>query len=192
MHVNRVKVSGFLLTAGALEFLVFMLLAELLYPGYSVSGNYISDLGVGRTAVIFNSSIIVLGLLVISGGYFLFPFSKAGSVILMLAGLGAALVGVFPENTGEIHSLSALLVFSMGGIFPFAIILRLRSFYTAVYVLLGIVSLASLVLFATGHYLSLGAGGMERMIAIPELLMLLSFGTMLGGSSAHVQSSAVR
>ena len=43
-------------------------------------------------------------------------------------------------------------------------------------VFLGIVSLSALVLFASGTYLGLGKGGMERMVAYPALLWVVGFG----------------
>ncbi len=66
MSINRLNVAGgLLLFIGVAEFLLLMLIAEAIYPGYSVSRNYISDLGVGPTAVLFNSSIIIMGLLLV-------------------------------------------------------------------------------------------------------------------------------
>ncbi len=50
-----------LLLFGASQFLLLLVAAEALYPGYSVATNAISDLGVGETAVIFNSSIVIFG-----------------------------------------------------------------------------------------------------------------------------------
>ncbi|MEM3851810.1 MAG: DUF998 domain-containing protein [Methanomassiliicoccales archaeon] len=171
--------AGILLTVGGIQFLIMMLVAETIYPSYSVSKNYISDLGVGRTALLFNISIILLGLLIILSGYLLRSFYLPLFPVFFLAGLGAALVGIFPENTGEIHSLSALLVFAMGGIATYFILARVRSVLSLIWAVLGTIGLAALALFAAGHYLGLGPGGMERMIAIPELLMLISFGAYL-------------
>lgn len=39
------RAAGALIFTGAVQFVIGMLLAEFLYPGYSASGNYISDLG---------------------------------------------------------------------------------------------------------------------------------------------------
>jgi hypothetical protein len=43
-------------------------------------------------------------------------------------------------------------------------------------VILGVVMLLALVLFASGTFLGLGKGGMERMIAYPALLWAIGFG----------------
>src|SRR5579875_2759701 len=45
MQYNMKGVAGLLLFIGILQFLFSLMAAEFLYPGYSVSQNYISDLG---------------------------------------------------------------------------------------------------------------------------------------------------
>jgi hypothetical membrane protein len=45
--VDRVNIAGLLVIIGVIEFLLAMLVTEALYPGYSISMNYVSDLGVG-------------------------------------------------------------------------------------------------------------------------------------------------
>ncbi|MBU3966041.1 MAG: hypothetical protein KKG76_01510 [Euryarchaeota archaeon] len=68
--MNFKRASGVLLFTGAVLVIIGIHLAEFLYPGYSVSGNYISDLGATcratcivyqPSAFIFNSSLIILG-----------------------------------------------------------------------------------------------------------------------------------
>jgi len=39
--------------------MVGMMMAEALYSGYSARDNYISDLGVGPSALVFNSSVFL-------------------------------------------------------------------------------------------------------------------------------------
>ncbi len=53
------------------QFVLGFTISEALYPGYSVSDNYISDLGIGPSSIIFNSSVFLLGLLLLIGTYFL-------------------------------------------------------------------------------------------------------------------------
>ena len=59
-----------MLFIGSVQFIIAMLIAEAIYPGYNVSRNYISDLGVGPAAGIFNSSVSLLGLTGILAAYF--------------------------------------------------------------------------------------------------------------------------
>ena len=55
------KLAGTLIFVGTAQFILFATVAEALYPDYSISNNYISDLGVGPSAPLFNSSVLVLG-----------------------------------------------------------------------------------------------------------------------------------
>lgn len=179
MYDNK-KMAGALFFVASIQFLLFLVITEALYPDYSVSENYISDLGVGPTALIFNLSIIVLGLLILAGTYYLhqaFKF-KVLSILLVLTGIGAAGVGLFPEDMGAIHGIFALVAFLFGGLSAIASYKVLDSPLSYFSVVLGIVALVALVLFMSGVYLGLGVGGMERMIAHPVLL----WGAGLGGS----------
>ena len=73
MDSNNKTVAGALLFGGGLQFIVAMVIAETVYPNYNVSGNYISDLGVWSkpSAAIFNPSIILLGLTILVGAFFI-------------------------------------------------------------------------------------------------------------------------
>jgi hypothetical membrane protein len=184
MHLtenSRMKISGLVLFAGVAQFFLLVLIAEAIYPGYSVANNYISDLGVGSTAYIFNTSIILLGIAIIISGIFLEKFSMPLRIVLILAGIGAMGVGVFPETTGSLHTYSSLIVFLMASIAPYFIIWRLRNTMSALWVILGTIGLISLILYVPGIYLGLGKGGMERLIVYPNLLWALGFGGYIIG-----------
>ncbi len=45
MKLNYGKISGALLFVGSAQFVIALTVAEALYPAYSISQNYISDLG---------------------------------------------------------------------------------------------------------------------------------------------------
>jgi len=187
--------AGSLLFVGGAQFAIFMIVAEAVYPKYSVSANYISDLGVwGQpSAPIFNPSIILFGLLVLTSAYFFQrALARRGfSVILALTGLGALLVGFFPENTivvigvPVIHSIGALTSFIFGGlaaISSYRVTKAPLNYFSAI---LGVSSLLALMLLlSTGSSgcLGLGVGGMERMIVYPTLVWTICFGGYLMAS----------
>ena len=50
------KIAGVLLLVASVQFILGLVVAEALYSGYSVADNYISDLGVGPSSIVFNSS----------------------------------------------------------------------------------------------------------------------------------------
>ena len=189
---NRQK-AGVILFVGAFQFIIGMLLAELLYPGYSVSGNYISDLGATcrdtcviyqPSATIFNTSVIFLGIFILVGTYFIWrEFQNYFiSILLVLTGAGAIGVGIFPETAGNVHFIVSVITFLFGAlaaIFSYKLVKMPYSYFS---VLLGIMSLMAFVLMGFEIYLGLGAGGMERMIAYPVLLWGISFGSYLMSS----------
>ena len=45
------KVAGTLFLVATSQFVIGLVVAEALYPGYSISSNYISDLGVGASEI---------------------------------------------------------------------------------------------------------------------------------------------
>lgn len=62
MRYSGKKVAGALLFIAASQFVFGLVVAEALYPGYSISLNYVSDLGVGpSSSMIFNTSVFLMG-----------------------------------------------------------------------------------------------------------------------------------
>jgi hypothetical membrane protein len=185
MQFDNKRVAGTILFVGAAQFIVLMIIAETLYPNYSTSNNYISDLGVGPSALIFNSSIILLGFMTVAGTYFIYRVfrSRLLLVLLTLAGIGAMGVGVFTESAGQIHVVFSLITFLFGGLSAIAFYKVEKTPFNWLSAVLGTMGLVALVLFGSGKYSGLGAGGMERMIAYPILLWGAGLGGHLIGSS---------
>lgn len=171
------KAAGALIFIGATQFIICMVIAEALYPGYSVSGNFISDLGVGDVAIIFNSSVFILGVTIVASVYFLmqtYPY-KLLLTFLILCGIGAMGVGIFPETYGIIHTIVSLITFLFGALSAITSYKIQKPPLSHFAVILGLMSLIALVLFGAGIYLGLDRGGMERMIAYPTLLWAIGF-----------------
>jgi hypothetical membrane protein len=189
MAYSNSKVAGTLVLIAVTQFVIGMIVSEALYPTYSTSRNYISDLGVGPSALIWNSSVFLMGLLLLIGAYFLqraFRFELL-TVMLVLTGVGAMGVGVFTEDFGVIHMVVSLITFLFGGLSAIVSVLcsRVHRFplvkmpFSALSIILGLMTLVALGLFGSGQYLGLGAGGMERMIAYPALMWGAGFGGYL-------------
>lgn len=192
MELDDTKVAGTLLFLGAVQFLIVLVVAEALYPNYSISLNYISDLGVGSTALIFNSSVFLLGLLVVAGAYFIREAFKSNFlfITLTLTGIGTMMVGLFPETAGVMHTIASLITFLFGGLATIVSYKVEKPPFSYLSVVLGALGLVGLGLFASGNYLSLGVGGMERMIAHPVLLWAVGFGGHLVSHSKDAKSTA--
>jgi len=189
MALSNASKAGVAIFVGAVQFSIFLILAEIYYPGYNVSTNYVSDLGATcptsgpcvinePTSMIFNISIALLGLLILVGAYFLqraFRWTPA-TVMVALAGVGALGVGLFPETTGIWHSIFSLIVFLFAGLAAMvtAGFQRKPMYYFSI--ILGVVTLVALVLYVGDVYLGLGPGGMERMVVYPALVWSIGFG----------------
>lgn len=176
MKFTDKTLAGVLIFLGALLSLMGIIVSEALYPGYHVS-QVISDLGVGSTALIFNVTIFIFGILLIAAAYLLL---KAGTniwftALMALIGIGEVCVGIFPETTRTPHMIAATIVFVCGGIIA---IMSFRIFpvpWAWISGALGIITLTAFILFRWKAYLGLGMGGMERIIVYP--LFLWAFGS---------------
>lgn len=93
-----------------------------------------------------------------------------------LTGIGAIGVGSFPDTAGVIDSIVSLIAFLFGGLSAIATYRLVKAPFVYFSVLMGIITLAALALYLFGIYLELGPGGMERMVAYPELLWAAGFG----------------
>jgi hypothetical membrane protein len=201
---RTVREAGVVWILAAVQFVVAMIVTQLGWSAahpYSLKNNYISDLGntacgyfpSGSTTYVcspwhnvFNGSVTFLGLLVIFGAL-LVPTAfvarrirTAGLALVLLAGVGAAGVGVFPENVnGTVHGLTSALAFVAGGLALLVLGVamigdrRWDGGYRPFSLVLGVVTLGAPALFLTGVDLGLGVGGMERLIVAPLLLWLV-------------------
>lgn len=178
MNKTYTKVAGSLILVGATQFIVGIFVAEALYAGYSTANNYISDLGVGPSALVFNASVFLFGLLSVGGAYFIMRAYGRGimPVLFLLSGIGAMGVGAFTEDTGVLHGVAALMAFLFGSLSAITAYKIEKPPLTYLSVIMGLVALVALALFGTGNYLGLGKGGMERMIVYPILLWVIAFG----------------
>lgn len=96
------------------------------------------------------------------------------------------LVGLFPENSvPALHGIGATLAFVFGNVaivvlgwsLRLPVTLRVFSFF------LGVLALGALVFYASSHFLGLGNGGIERVVAFPQTIWLIMTGTYMLSSS---------
>jgi len=191
MRLSSHALAGLLFFVGSAQFLTVLMLAEALAPGYSVSNDAISDLGVGPTGLLFNASIVVVGGFGMIAGYLLHPSHgrRLFTVAILLAGAGAIGVGVFPETIPGPHLVAALTAFvfaNVAAILAFPLEGLPLNFVSPV---LGVIGLAALALFVSGQYLGSGLGGMERMIVYPPLVWEIGFGGALMAGAAGARTA---
>jgi hypothetical membrane protein len=196
MVLSDAAKSGVVIFVGAVQFGVLLIVSEIVYSAYgtypySVSANYVSDLGatcpssgacyIPPSALLFDSSIALMGLLIVLGAYFLhraFNWTPA-TVFVALTGIGALGVGLFPETTGVWHDAFSLIVFLFAGLSAIATYKFQKRPMAYFSVILGAITLIALILYVPNIYLGLGPGGMERMIVYPALLWAIGFGAHL-------------
>jgi len=188
----------------SIQYFIIQIIAALTFrTTYSLRFNTISDLGnsicgnySGRYVCspkhnLMNASLILLGITMASGSLLIYQEFKRdratliGFSFMAVAGLGTMMVGLFPENTiSLLHTFGASLPFFLGnvGLVILSVSLtipKLLRYYTF---LTGFIALIALVFFYTGHYLSLGIGGMERLVAYPQTFWLIVFGMYISGN----------
>lgn len=123
--VDRLAIGSGIL--GSLAIAVGSLVTALAYTGsngqpYSPLNHFVSELGelaVSKLAVVFNTALIIGGVCFV---VFMIGLAAAGSgrlryaygLLGVIAGIGGALVGVFPMDYLRVHSLAALTFFLLG------------------------------------------------------------------------------
>jgi hypothetical membrane protein len=182
---------------------------------YSLTGNYISDLG--NTAcgpftlatyharvcsplhAVMNATFVVSGLLALLGAVLTrraWPprrLSGAGLVLLGLGGVGQAVAGLRPENVDlGLHSLGALFGIAgsnVGVVLLGCAVWRARLGFGIVSVLVGAVGLVSFVMTAAAPEAGLAVGAVERLAVYPMVLWMIGTGTVLLRSASRRGSS---
>jgi hypothetical membrane protein len=190
---NRL-LSGSLFFIGAAQFVLALIIAEALYPGYSIANNAISDLGAHcrneagayvchiyqPSATIFDLSVIVLGaaliLAALTGRRL---FGTVPTILIIISGCGAIGVGMFPETTDGLHFACADIAFIFAALSAIASYSFERKPLSYFSVVLGITTFSAIALLITNNFLGLGYGGMERLIVYPILIWALGLGGSL-------------
>lgn len=197
---SPLQIGGVLYIIAIFQFFAFELVAETLYPGYSVAKNYISDLGGAclnppsilhcvvhqPTATIFDATVVVLGLMLLAGTLVVYVGTRkklyfAASAV---ADVGILLVGVFPEPTGWPHAiLSVTLFYALGISLILAWTIANGNVIRYVTVVAGILTL----LFNVDNSAAgtIGVGGQERLLVLSALLGLVALGGYLMGRDSQ-------
>jgi hypothetical membrane protein len=208
MTRSNTRIAGVLFLVASAQFILGLVVAEALYPGYTVADNYISDLGVGPSSMVFNSSAFLFGLLSLIGAYFL-PRTvdfRSLTVLLILMAIGAMGVGIFTSKfSTTIHGVVSLMAFGFGSLSAIASFKVSKLPMSAISAILGAMTLGALALFSAGlvttgslttseppaseYFLGIGPGGMERMIVYPALIWLTLFSGHLIALSEKQENS---
>jgi hypothetical membrane protein len=197
MNYDNKRIAGLLIFVGAVQFVLAIIISEAVYSGYSVGQQVMSDLGdwskAGNSAAIWNVSVILLGLFVIAGAYFIQQGFKNRlfTSLLAIGGIGWIGVGVVSLDISlPVHTVFALVAF---GFWLASVIMSYKfekSPFSYVSVFLGALIFLATALYGSGSYLGLGLGGMQRFIIYPFLLWMLGFGAYLIGDSSETATTS--
>jgi hypothetical membrane protein len=196
--------AAILWLVGVLQFVGAMIVTQLGWsnPSYSLTQNYISDLGAVHCGtfgghyicspwyLVFDISIVLFGALLIVGVLLIptaFPTRRSRTIglgLFVFAGLGAVGVGLSPEDVNlAVHRSVALCAFAGGAlaliVLGFAMFRDTRwDGFRGYTMLSGLFALVALILYVArswqwgGLWADLGDGGIERLIAAPILLWI--------------------
>lgn len=190
---DKTAVSGCFFLIGGIQWFLGILAAESWYDGYSSRIDYVSDLGTGPTALIYNLSVFLLGAFMVFGAFFLFKATerKLLPILLTISGIGAMGVGIFPANLQPMHSIATLLAIMFGafaaiGSYSFqskpmstiAVALGLMSFILSI----AFIPYLGLPAGSTVTFLGMAKGSLERWAIYPILAWIIGFGGYLMGT----------
>ena len=177
--------------------MIIWFISETFYPGYSVANNLISDLGktctpggcyVPHAWWLFNLSEVVFGLLIAMAAYHFHRSYgyKPAAAIIAVTGIALVFVGLLNESFSPWHEIFSLITFVFAGLSAIVTFRFQKPPLSYISLILGLVSLAALVLFvpgtgAFGAVMGVGAGGLERLIVYPVLAWSIAFGGHLIG-----------
>ncbi|NYB52674.1 MAG: DUF998 domain-containing protein [Methanobacteriaceae archaeon] len=193
---NKLKLSkaGILFILAASVVLMGIITGEIFYPEeltYTTANSMISDLGATvppnsiitqPSATIFNLTMIIAGVLIILGDYYLIRVyhEKIAGILIGLLGLGVLGVGIFPGNMTPMHPIFSLMAFTSGGLSSIYSSRLIKSPFKYIAIIFGGICL--FFLFTASMFIPLlGGGGVERWVAYPIILWILVFGGYLLG-----------
>jgi hypothetical membrane protein len=170
--------------------MLIVILAEGLQPDYISSIHYVSTLGTGNTALLYNVSTIILGVCVLVSAILIHQFkpTRVFFILFLITGLATIGVGFFPEDSRPMHGIVTPIALISGALTAM-VSRRQMNFPASVFVfVLGAVSLVSGLIFlpylgldvdSRAMYLGLYKGTLERIVIYTNLLWVLILGSQL-------------
>jgi hypothetical membrane protein len=101
---------------------------------------------------------------------------KVFSILVLLTGIGAMGVGIFPETNPIAHEITSDIAFIFAGLTAIWGYRHTKAPLSYFSVILGVINLVAIVLFTANVLLGLGVGGMERMIVYPVVAWAIGIG----------------
>ncbi|HQQ25543.1 MAG TPA: DUF998 domain-containing protein [Methanomassiliicoccales archaeon] len=181
--MRRRELAGILLFVAIVQFAFLANISQILYEGYSVKDTLLSDLGVWEqpSALLFDTSLVLFGILGISIGVVLWPDKKLNFIPLLfvLCGIGMIIMAAFPISIEWAHDVGAFLSFVLIAVAALCCYWTFPGPFGVVSLLLGIISFFAEITYKSEIYFGLGAAGSERMIIYPLFIWMAAFAAVL-------------
>jgi len=181
--VRRRELAGILLFVAIVQFAFLANISQILYEGYSITDTLLSDLGVWEqpSALLFNTSLVLFGVLGISIGAVLWPDKKLNFIPLLfvLCGIGMLIMAAFPISIEWAHDVGAFLSFVLIAVAALCCYWTFPGPFGYASLILGIIGFFTEITYKTEIYFGLGAAGSERMIIYPLFFWMAAFAAVL-------------
>ena len=184
------ETASTLLLFGIIQWILVVIISEGLQPDYISSIHYVSTLGTGSTATIYNVSTITLGTCITLSTIYLNKISpsRVFVILLLIAGLATIGVGVFPEDSRPMHGYVTPIALIFGAlaamttrkllnkpVYYFVFILGAISLITG----LAFIPYLGLSVESRATYLGFYKGTLERIVIYTNLLWILLLGSQI-------------
>lgn len=181
--MRRRELAGIFLFAAIVQFAFLANISEVLYEGYSVKNTLLSDLGVWEqpSALLFNTSLVIFGILGMGVGVVLWPDKKLNFIPLLfvLCGIGMLIMAAFPITIEWMHDVGAFLSFVLIAVAALCCYWTFPGPFGKVSLFIGIAGFVTEITYKTELYFGLGAAGSERMIIYPLFMWMAAFAAVL-------------
>lgn len=181
--MRRRELAGILLFVAITQFAFLANISQTMYEGFSIDDTLLSDLGRWEqpSALLFNTSLVMFGILGMSIGIVLWPDKKLNFIPLLfvLCGIGMLIMAAFPITIEWAHDVGAFLSFVLIAVAALCCYWTFPGPFRYVSLFLGIVGFVTEILYKAEIYFGLGAGGSERMIIYPLFFWMATFGAVL-------------
>jgi hypothetical membrane protein len=193
--VRRRELAGILLFAAIIQFAFLANISQILYEGLSIEETLLSDLGDWEqpSALLFNTSLVMFGILGISIGVVLWPDKKLNFIPLLfvLCGIGMLIMAAFPISVEWAHDVGAFLSFILIAVAALCCYWTFPGPFKHLSLALGIIGFFTMITYKMEIYFGLGAAGSERMIIYPLFLWMAAFAAVLFHSDENAPKDSL-